>query len=723
MSLNRRAVIGIMCALSLVHTAQPFQQGDPAQDMVIRVNVQLVQVDATVTNSKGELVTDLKAEDFVILQDDKQQEITNFSFIRTRNASKQEMVVNKPAAKGKGETFLPPPPPPPLKRDKVRRAIALVVDDFGLSGESIFQVRSSVKKWIDEEMQSNDLVALVLTGGGSGALQQFTNDKRLLYSAINRIQYNAASRVGVTSLSGISKKGSTRDGFSDINPEMERDMIFTTFSLQSIQQVVKGLKDLPGRKDLILFSESMNIMFESDPGVSQGRDLHMKQILQETVDMANKWAIVIHAIDPRGVMGFMSAEDGGGSEESPNAINDLHNTRSTQLTSSRDGMVKMAVETGGLFVQNRNNIERALVNVVDDGDGYYLVGYQPNEETAAEMRSGNARYHNIRVRVKRPGLNVRTRSRFFSTPEGISSPDIMDRKERIEDAMRSPFASGSMRVRLTALFSQTKEEQPCINALLHFGSSQLTFSKEADGWLKASIEIVAGLYDIDGQQVEFVNRAWGLQVKGKSYENMKKNGVSFLMRLPVRLPGSYQMRLVLRDTKSGQLGSATQFIEVPDIRKNKLALSGIVLAADQPKSKSTSDLNEGMMDDSGSNGTSAVRVFEPGNEISWAYQILNAKIDKDQKAKLQIEYRVFHEGREVYMKKPSEMTLAVQGTIAKRMIAADQLKLIQLPPGYYVLQVAVSDMLADAKDRVAVQTIDFEVQNPNDGNRKRAGLF
>jgi VWFA-related protein len=608
---------------------------------------------------------------------------------------------------------MPPPPPPPLKRENVQRAIALVVDDFGLSAEQILQVRPSIKKWIDEEMQPNDLVALVMTGGGEGALHQFTNDKRILYAALNHVQYNAASRCGATSLSCINGKSEA---------ELQRDMSFTIFSLQSIQQVVKALKNLPGRKDMILFSESMSIMFQSGPGVSQGRDLHMKQLLQETVDLANKWAVVIHSIDPRGVMGLLSAEfpvtvdsDTGESPE--------ESLRASNLESSRDAMVKLAVETGGVLVQNRNNIDRALVRVVDNGDGYYLIGYQPDAKTIAEMQSGNAKYHNIRLRVKKPGMHVRTRSRFFSTPENVASLDPMDRKASIEDAMRSPFTSGAMRVRLTALFSQTKNEQPCINALLHFGTSQLTFTNEPDGWRKASVEIVAGLYDIDGQQVAFVDKGWSLQLKDKSLENAKKYGISFMMRLPVTLPGSYQMRLVLRDNKSGQQGSAYQFIEVPDVAKKKLALSGIVLASNQTAPKAAAEQNEGMLEDSGSNGTAAVRVFEPGSEISWAYQILNAKIDKDQQAKLQIQYRLFHEGQEVYTQKQPEMKLAAKGAISKRMIAADHLKLVKLPPGYYVLQVAVSDLTAAEKDRMAVQSIDFEVQNPRGAGGTPAGLF
>jgi VWFA-related protein len=729
MSLDRRTVVSLLCALALVHTAQPFQQNNSDQDLVIRVNVNLVQVDATVTNSKDEPVTDLTAEDFIILQDGQPQEITNFAYVR-RDFAKPATPVIKPAAESKNGSQLPPPPPAPLKREKVHRTIALVVDDLGISMVTMGDVRRAVKKWIDQEMQPDDLMTLVLTGGGEGALQQFTNDKRMLYAAIERIHYNAASRLGTTPFERISSPlvslasaaiggqqqpqqgGRDSSGFAAPNPKEERDLAYTLFTMGSIEEVIKGLKDLPGRKDLIFFSESMKVMFEDNKTPSQAREIILKERLQRLIDKANKAAVVIHSIDPRGVIYTgLTAEDsteGLANEE----VADVYAQRSSQLINSQDGMVKMAQETGGLFIQNRNDLDRALEKVVEDGEGYYLIGYQPNTETVSEMKTGKSRFHDIRVRVKRPGLHVRTRSRFFSTPEENSPPDVMARKERVQEALSSPFAAGNVRVRLTALFSQTRADKPCINALLHFDVNQLTFTEEPENWRKAALEFVAGVYGADGQQIEFVDRVWNLLVKDRSYENMKKNGLSFMLRVPMKNPGAYQVRLVLRDNRSGQIGSATQFVEVPDMRKNRLALSGIVLAADKTKPKAVVDQEEGILDKEGYNGTAAVRLFEPDTPVSYAYQILNAKTDKNKNPRLQLQLRLFRDGQEVYEKKPSEMKVGAQGN-AKRIIAVDQMQLNQLPPGNYVLQVAVTDMLAEEKERMAVQSIDFEVRKPD----------
>src|SRR5215467_13676276 len=87
-----------------------------APDTVIRINVNLVQVDAIVTDSKDQPVTDLKKEDFVILQDGKPQTITNFSYVSVANPA----VVRSAAARPKGA---PPPPPGTIQKDKIRRTV------------------------------------------------------------------------------------------------------------------------------------------------------------------------------------------------------------------------------------------------------------------------------------------------------------------------------------------------------------------------------------------------------------------------------------------------------------------------------------------------------------------------------------------------------------------------------------------------------------------------
>src|SRR5579872_3745323 len=167
--MQKRVFLRLAAGTFLLATA--FSQ--ETADTTIRISVNLVQVDAVVTDSKGKHVSDLQASDFQILQDGKPQKITHFSYIATA-APKP---ATPPGATQVADKKTPPPPSTPgtrLKVNQVRRTIALVVDDLGLSFESMAQVRSSLKKFVDTQMEPGDLVAIMRTGAGMGALQSFT---------------------------------------------------------------------------------------------------------------------------------------------------------------------------------------------------------------------------------------------------------------------------------------------------------------------------------------------------------------------------------------------------------------------------------------------------------------------------------------------------------------------------------------------------------------------
>ena len=124
---------------------------------------------------KGKQVTNLTADDFQIFQDGKPHKITHFSYISHRGSPDVESGAGRRFPRGKRLA----PPPGTLRPDQVRRTVALVVDDLGLSFESMAQVRSTLKRFVDDQqMQPGDLVAIIRTGAGMGALQEFTSDKR-----------------------------------------------------------------------------------------------------------------------------------------------------------------------------------------------------------------------------------------------------------------------------------------------------------------------------------------------------------------------------------------------------------------------------------------------------------------------------------------------------------------------------------------------------------------
>lgn len=168
-------------------SAEPVSQSgeNPSPQGVIRITVNLVQVDAVVTDSKGRHVTNLQPADFEILEDGRPQTITNFSYIFTAKPPGTEAHAATPPA----ATGVPAVPPVRLQPEQVRRSIVILVDDLHIAFQNMVYVRKDLSKFIDNGIQPGDLVAILHTSGGLGVRQQFTNDKRVLHAAVDRLRY------------------------------------------------------------------------------------------------------------------------------------------------------------------------------------------------------------------------------------------------------------------------------------------------------------------------------------------------------------------------------------------------------------------------------------------------------------------------------------------------------------------------------------------------------
>jgi hypothetical protein len=302
--------------------------------------------------------------------------------------------------------------------------------------------------------------------------------------------------------------------------------------------------------------------------------------------------------------------------------------------------------------------------------------------------------------VKRPGLRVRSRTGFFGASDD-RPPTIENRYTQIARAMASPFASGDMRVKLTTLFAHGDKEGSSITALLYFDAHDLVFGEEPDGSRKATVDLVAYTFDAEGKQIDSYDRTVALTLTEKAYEEVLNKGLVSTLRVPVKKPGAYQMRVVVRDVTSQQLGSASQFIEVPDVKGGKLAISGIILAG----AKSEALNPEAAADP---NSTPALRIFQPGVPILYAYEIINAKRDRNKKPQLETQMRIFLEGKEVYTNGPTPMK--VEGAqVPARLAGTGQIQFKSAPAGDYVMQVIVRDNLAK-KNSIAAQAMDFEIR-------------
>jgi hypothetical protein len=260
-------------------------------------------------------------------------------------------------------------------------------------------------------------------------------------------------------------------------------------------------------------------------------------------------------------------------------------------------------------------------------------------------------------------------------------------------------------VRLTALYAPEQTEAPAISTLLHIDTRDLTFAEEPDGSRTSQVDIVAVTFDGDGEQVDTLARSWKISLPKDAFEIISTTGLTYQAILPVKKAGPYQLRTVVRDTASRRIGSAMQYIDVPDLKKGRLTLSGIVMAGERPSGAAAPEkgLSQEEVD-----STPARRIFRSGASVTFAYEVLNARADAEKKPQLEARVRVFRDGRAIYSGPSAPLELG-EVKNPKRVPAGGRLQLTQLAPGDYVLQVIVYDNLRFDNYRMATQSADFTV--------------
>lgn len=706
----------LICLLSIALNAQtptptPTQVTD---DDIVKITTTLIQIDVTVTDKKGNIVTDLKPEEFEIYENKKKQEISNFSFIRTNSQFKPRSEIQSKEVKRSAI----PIPPVPVRPEQVRRTIALVVDDLGLSSESIHFVRSSLKKFVDEQMQFGDLVAIIRTGGGIGATQQFTNNKQQLYAAINNIKWNSLGRGGANPFStdDISDTESAKEAglpVTDEQIEEERQTnlsadtfkedIFSVGTLGAINFIVKGMDKLPGRKSVMLFSDGFRISPTASPGIESfrkssprdtGASAKLLQGLKNLTDLANRAAVLIYSFDARGLRADLG--DPGTAE---------YNRKRNILYNNREGLKFLAKETGGQTFFDENDMNRGLDKALEDQKGFYLLGYQPDTDS---FDPTTRRFNELEVKVNRPGLQVRYRSGFFGVADTQINPKTNNPAQQLLSAISSPFGVNDIKLQLNTVFGYNETEGSFLQSFVHIDGKELTFIEEADGWRKAVFEVLAISFGENGVPIDRLSRVQTLRLRGETYKKMIQEGFVYDFIFAVKKAGAYQMRIAIRDTSSAKIGSANQFIEVPNLKKNRLTLSGLLLENFTDQQWSKTQLEKQVDPTVDAKADTALRRFKKGTILRYGLNIYNAETDSSGKTKLQTQIKLFLDGKLILEGQPNSNIQESPTTTGTNFVGGLVLG-DEMESGDYVLQIIVTDNLDQKKRNVASQWTQFEI--------------
>lgn len=657
--------IGFLCFGPVADVnGQHSPQAAPAdKDLTIRIGVEEVRLDAVVVDSKGRAITDLTADDFEIYQDGKRQPIVSCQYIRYYQPQAEKRDVRP----GDEET-LPPIPAPMLTRESIGRTLVFLVDDLFMDFADVSNARMALKTFVETQMHPGDAVAIMRTSTGNAALQTLGSDKRQLLATIENTAFG--------------------NGFFRINPFLPPESSVTVpfkIHMNAVAYCINAMQDLPGRKFLLLVTSRITL-----PSTSSGSVDTRKYMLQahKVADAAWHAGVVIHTLDIRGLTTY-------------------------PLPSDDQSLLPLSKRTGGLLLMNRNFAFDGLKDVDEEMKGYYLLTYIPPAKSF--QKQGEYTFQDVKIKVNRALSEVHTRAGFWGTKQPPLEDYGPKHQTPLMKAMFSPFQHQDLKVHLATGFVDNPPKGYMIRAWLHLDGRALGIIEGKDGGLSVSLEASAATTDINGFMQDLGTRQLGFSVNRDEIRWIRDHGFRFVLSIPTKKPGAYYLRVATRDLSTDAMGSGYQFMEIPDLKKKKLALSSIfVINSEEDASwilpaKKTEPLNPSGSSADVVRRSQALRSYLPGESFEYIAVIYNAKRKKKKAPVLETRVVLYQNGQEL---RRSEAEAVDLGEIRDfdRIPIRRKLKLDNtLQPGDYVLQLLVKDKQAKEKESLAAQALQFEI--------------
>lgn len=324
----------------------------------------------------------------------------------------------------------------------------------------------------------------------------------------------------------------------------------------------------------------------------------------------------------------------------------------------------------------------ALARIAHDQESYYLLGFE--RVTEITMRDPQ-----VTIQVSRPGLQVRSRRQ----PPGTSPPDFQFAPGSVQNELRrlmsNPFDPGSMRINVSAAFSHTLVYQ--VTATLLIDGRDITFTHRLNGTHEAAVDVLVRVYDTAGKMLYDETAPAAISATtAADCDRIREEGVTVRVPIPVRTPGVLQIYAAVRDGTSSNSGIAHKLIEVPDVSKGNLLLSGLSL---MPANAADADPTR--------------RAFRPGQQFIYECAVYNAKSGDDKAAQLEVRTIMFAGEKVVYSGNAIALTVP---DAAKRqwLVLRGKLDLASnIAQGEFILQVSVTDKVSG---RSASQWTDFTLR-------------
>lgn len=686
-----------ICAPAQTPTPSPqSQSGD-----VIRINTDLVQTDVMVFDQKGRFVGGLKLEQFELIVDEKPHAIAFFEQVRA-GTTKEQRLLTKEKTETAGSTI----------NETRGRTVIFFVDDLHLAPDSLERTRRTLKQFINNEMSENDRVAVASTSGDLGFLQQFTDSQAMLTVATERLihhPYNVKdmtdSRTPMTEYTALAIERNEDPAVLDFyierclreayplryrkeTCELEvksraRLMLLQSASVTlntyaSLESLMRSASLMPGRKLVFFFSDGF--LLDTGP-----RNASPREKLKQITDAALRSGVVVYTIDARGLFsGQLDATNNVAFDKQ----NRLESTSLREAAAMQDALNALAGDTGGRALRNQNYFDRWVNKILDETSEYYLLAWRPDDQSEIAGTFKNIAVHVVghpEYEVRLPRGFLKASSVAVSKP-ATEVPVAGKVHHEVQQALTSLNPRREIPTSLSVIFLDTPEHGPVLTASVQVSNESLAYETRGDKQA-AAVDVVGVVINDQGKPAgSFQTR---LNINSIGGEGATENSETiYNSRLPLP-PGLYQVRVATRDVKSGQIGSAQQWVEIPNLTLKQLSLSSLLLGVQSVRS---SAVKTSSAPEASQVQFSVDHRFARNAHVGFMAFVYNAKHEGQTIPNISFQARLFQMGREVLTTRGQTISMAAQDQA--RILCAGEISLGSIPAGRYTLELTVTDEIS-----------------------------
>lgn len=685
------------------------------QEQTLKLKAELVEIRAVVTDKSGRIIDNLTRDDFELFENDTPQQVVFFS---------RERIGDKPSTAEAGKTN--PLATLSQAKPKATRTIVLFVDTLHLSPGSVHLVRQALRRFVNQQMTDDDLVCLVTSNGSLGLAEQFTRNRQLLRYGIERIKpqgnlHNSRFTPYVASmalrgdraswnvaLQIMLAEGLAFPGLNCSDPNgpdpcgirahsnavLNEAMIKRKSTLATLKYVTDRLAKMPGQRIINLFSDGFSLM-------QGGGGLDTIDV-QSVTSRASRAGVVIYSVDAKGLDGGLL--QGDASSQTISFSPDFASAMSMSSGDLHNGLNALASDTGGRFLRNTNDLGNSVARVLEENRTYYALAYYPDTEKERN------KFRRISARVKgHPEYSVRTQRGYL--PTELFKTEKEDKggtpQQQLFNAIVAPLPATDLGVAISADYLENDTDSSQVWAQVHVEGNDLTYRQEKERFT-FTVEIATQIYNSLGKLVSSTVDTVEGKLQPHRVANAKQNGFRQVKRIALK-PGVYQIRVGVREPASEKIGTATALVEVPDLQKNKLAMSSLFLSESagnrNPGGKAAEPAN-GNAKTQGNQGEEfflakviqGIPVYKSGHFLGYYFVIYNKAGKASEPADLQMQIQLLQEDKAIYNSdwQPVSDRLIKQG---KKGLELGGMLQLGLAPGIYEMRILVKE----AKSKKSIQ--------------------